>query len=42
MINAESLRRRDAEMVENALSEQILQAAIEVHRVLDGNGISCP
>lgn len=34
MINAESLRRRDAEIVENALSEQILQAAtvLAVHK----------
>jgi GxxExxY protein len=39
MINAESQRQRDAEMIENALSEQVLKAAIEVHRVLGGPGL---
>jgi hypothetical protein len=34
MINAESVSRRDAEIIENLLSEQVLDAAIEVHRTL--------
>jgi GxxExxY protein len=38
MINAETLSRRDAE-IENLLSEQILDAAIEVHRSLGGPGL---
>ena len=33
MINAETVRRGDAEVTENLLSEQILDAAIEVHRI---------
>ena len=39
MINAETVRRSDAEIIENLLSEQILDAAIEVHRTLDGPGL---
>jgi GxxExxY protein len=39
MINAEALGRRDAEIIENLLSEQILDAAIEVHRTLGGPGL---
>jgi len=39
MINAETLRREDAEKIENKLSEQILDAAIEVHRSLGGPGL---
>ena len=39
MINAESERRRDTEIAENLLSEQILDAAIEVHRTLGGPGL---
>jgi GxxExxY protein len=39
MINAEALRRGDAEIPENLLSEQILDAAIEVHRTLGGPGL---
>jgi hypothetical protein len=31
MINAEAERQRDAEIVENLLSEKVLDAAIEVH-----------
>ena len=31
MINAETERRGDAEKIENLLSEQVLDAAIEVH-----------
>ena len=34
MINAEALRRGDTEIIENLLSEQILDAAIEIHRTL--------
>ena len=34
MINAEAVSRRDAERIENLLSEQVLDAAIEVHRTL--------
>jgi hypothetical protein len=30
MINAEAVRRGDAEIIENLLSEQVLDAAIEV------------
>ena len=36
MINAEAVRRGDAEIIENLLSEQILDAAIEVHRFGQG------
>ena len=39
MINAETVRRDDAEVIENLLSEQILDAAIEVHRTLGGPGL---
>jgi hypothetical protein len=34
IINAEAVSRRDAEIIENLLSEQVLDAAIEVHRTL--------
>ena len=37
--NAEALSRRDAELIENRLSVQIRDAAIEVHRVLGGPGL---
>lgn len=39
MINAEAERRGDAEIVENLLSEKVLDAAIEVHRTLGGPGL---
>ena len=39
MINAETQRREDAEKIENQLSKQILDAAIEVHRTLGGPGL---
>ena len=39
MINAETVRRGDAEIIENVLSEQVLDAAIEVHRTLGGPGL---
>ena len=39
MINAEMERRGDAEKIENVLSEQVLDAAIEVHRTLGGPGL---
>jgi GxxExxY protein len=39
MINAEAVSRRDAEIIENLLSEQVLAAAIEVHRTLGGPGL---
>lgn len=40
MVNAETQWRRDAEVkVENVLSGQILNAAIEVHRILGGPGL---
>ena len=39
MINAETVRRRDAEKIENLLSEQVLDAAIEVHWTLGGPGL---
>lgn len=39
MINAETGRRGDAEKIENLLSEQVLDAAIEVHRTLGGPGL---
>ena len=39
MINAEAERRGDAEIIENLLSEQVLDAAIEVHRTLGGPGL---
>jgi len=37
--NAEPGSRRAAEKIENLLSEQILDAAIEVHRTLGGPGL---
>ena len=39
-INAEAERQGDAEIIENLLSEQILDAAIEVHRTLGGPGLA--
>ncbi len=39
MINAETQRRGDAEIVENLLSEQALNAAIEVHRNFGQGGL---
>ena len=39
MINAETGRQGDAEVIENLLSERILDAAIEVHRTLGGPGL---
>ena len=39
MINAETESRKDAEVTENLLSEQVLDAAIEVHRTLGGPGL---
>jgi GxxExxY protein len=39
MINAEAVRREGAEIIENLLSEQVLDAAIEVHRTLGGPGL---
>lgn len=39
MINAETESRKDAEIIENLLSEQVLDAAIEVHRTLGGPGL---
>ncbi len=39
MTNAEAVSRRDAEIIENLLSEQVLDAAIEVHRTLGGPGL---
>jgi len=39
MINAEAVSRRDAEIIENLLSERVLDAAIEVHRTLGGPGL---
>jgi GxxExxY protein len=39
MINAETERRGDAERIENLLSEQVLDAAIEVHRTFGGPGL---
>lgn len=39
MNNAETVRRGDAEIIENLLSERILDAAIEVHRTLGGPGL---
>ena len=39
MINAETGRRGDTEIIENLLSEQVLDAAIEVHRTLGGPGL---
>jgi GxxExxY protein len=39
MINAETQCRGDAEIIENLLSKQVLDAAIEVHRTLGGPGL---
>lgn len=39
MVNAETVRQGDAEVIENLLSERILDAAIEVHRILGGPGL---
>ncbi len=39
MINAVMGSLRDAEVAENLLSEQVLDAAIEVHRTLGGPGL---
>ncbi len=39
MINAEPVSLRDAEITENLLTKQILDAAIEVHRTLGGPGL---
>ena len=36
MINAETGSRRDAEIAENLLSQQILDAAIEAYRIWTG------
>jgi len=38
-MNAETVSCRDAEKIENILSGQIIDAAIEVHKVLDGPGL---
>ena len=39
ILHAETQGRCDAEKIENILSEQIRQAAIEVHRTLGGPGL---
>ena len=39
MINAATGRREDTEKIENLLAEQVLDAAIEVHRTLGGPGL---
>ena len=39
IINAETRSRRDAEKIENLLCEQIIDAAIEVHRTLGSPGL---
>lgn len=39
MSNAETQRRYDAEKIENLLSLKIIDAAIEVHRLLGGPGL---
>lgn len=39
MINLEKQKRVNAERVENLISDQILNAAIEVHRTLGGPGL---
>jgi hypothetical protein len=36
MIKAESVSRIYAKLIENLLSEQVLDAAIEIHRTLGG------
>lgn len=38
-INAKTRGRNDAEKIENILAEQIIDAAIEVHRTLGGPGL---
>ncbi len=38
-INAATPSRQDAEKIENILAEQIIDAAIEVHRTLGGPGL---
>ena len=38
-INAKTPSRNDAEKIENILAEQIIDAAIEVHRTLGGPGL---
>jgi hypothetical protein len=42
MINAETESRRDAEVTENLLSEQVHDATIEVHRTLDDKVVLIP
>ena len=37
--NAETGSQRDAKVAENLLSEQVLDAAIDVHRILGGPGL---
>lgn len=37
--NAETQRRGDAEKLENLITDQIINAAIEVHRILGGPGL---
>jgi GxxExxY protein len=39
MVNAETESREDGEKIENLLSQQVLDAAIEVHRTLGGPGL---
>jgi len=39
MVNAETESREDAEKIENLLSQQVLDAAIEVHRTLGDPGL---
>ena len=39
MLNAATGSRRDTEIIENLLSEQILDAAMEAHRTLGGPGL---
>ena len=39
MIKAESVSRIYAKLIENLLSEQVLDAATEVHRTLAGPGL---
>jgi hypothetical protein len=39
MINAETVRQGDAEIIESLLSEQMLDTAIEVHRTLGAPGL---
>jgi GxxExxY protein len=37
--NAEAQRRRDAELIENIMSAAIIDAAVEVHKILGGPGL---